>query len=501
MWLHIDMNSYFASVEQQANPFLRGRPVGICAYLNAYGCIIASSIEAKKLGVTTGMRVPEARRICPEIVLVENDPRKYRSTTKRIFRILADYSDTLEPYSIDEAFLRLEGTSVIKLVPANGMSCALILDPPARVCEGCAPRRPPIDIGGAMPARAHNPCAGHAIGGHYDLEQEKAKNIAKKIKDRIKNEVGVWLRCSIGIAPTRWLAKFGSDFQKPDGLTIVTKDRLESMYSRVGLTDAWGIGDRIAARLRTLGINTLNELRTYPVANLMEVMGIQGYQLWANVNGYEYQSNATNADANTTNNSVKSIGHSYCLPKRINTSQGVMAVLMKLCEKVGQRLREDGRLAWGVSCAWGYRTGGGDSAARRLSRPLWDSMEIFKNAAQLSSSGLTRGSRSNDNRGFPISARGGSASGRKSGMTNINFLAVTVTDLRPESHQLTLWNDPRQAKQNDLTRALDQINRIYGPQAITRGVQWGTENAAEDRIGFRKTVAVERAVDVIAFGG
>ena len=91
------MNSYFASVEQQANPLLRGKPVGVCAYLPKTaagdGCIIASSIEAKRVGVTTGMRISDARRIYPNVILVQNDPAKYRSTTERIFAILAGYSD------------------------------------------------------------------------------------------------------------------------------------------------------------------------------------------------------------------------------------------------------------------------------------------------------------------------------------------------------------------------------------------------------------------------
>src|SRR3989338_11450 len=107
--LHIDMNSYFASVEQQANPFFRGKPVGVCAYLSPNGCIIASSIEAKKLGIKTGMRVREAQTIYPKIILEENEPAKYRSVTEKIFSILSQYTDRMEPYSIDEAFLDLTG--------------------------------------------------------------------------------------------------------------------------------------------------------------------------------------------------------------------------------------------------------------------------------------------------------------------------------------------------------------------------------------------------------
>ena len=107
--LHIDMNSYFASVEQQANPFWRGRSVGVCSYLSPRGCLIASSMEAKARGIRTGCRVQEARRLDPRIVLVENEPAKYRSVTAAISQILNRYTDRVEPYSIDESFLDLTG--------------------------------------------------------------------------------------------------------------------------------------------------------------------------------------------------------------------------------------------------------------------------------------------------------------------------------------------------------------------------------------------------------
>ena len=106
---HLDMNSYFASVEQQANPFLRGRAVGVCAYLHPHGCVIAASVEAKKGGMKVGMRVEEARRIVPSAVFIQNDPAKYRAVTSRLFSLLDELSDRVEYYSIDEAFLDLTG--------------------------------------------------------------------------------------------------------------------------------------------------------------------------------------------------------------------------------------------------------------------------------------------------------------------------------------------------------------------------------------------------------
>ena len=104
------MNSYFATVEQQANPHLRGRPIGVCEHLG--GIIIAPSIEAKKLGIKTATPVWEARKICPDIVLLKVDPPKVRSVTERFLKIFSEYTDIVERYSIDEAFLDI--TNLIK---------------------------------------------------------------------------------------------------------------------------------------------------------------------------------------------------------------------------------------------------------------------------------------------------------------------------------------------------------------------------------------------------
>lgn len=423
-WLHVDMNSYFASVEQQANPFLRGRPVGVCAYLNDYGCIIASSIEAKQRGVKTGMRVPEARRLCPKIVLVENDPKKYRSTTKAIFSIFTDYTDQIEPYSIDEAFLRF---------------------PECHSHEGGNPDN----------------YSGSRIHRQGGTGKSGMIAVAQEMKQRIKFEVGDWLRCSIGIASTRWLAKVGSDFQKPDGLTIVTPETLPSMYDRMKLTDAWGIGDRLEVRLNRLGIYTLNELRTYPVANLMEVMGIRGYELWANVNGIEYNPNT----ANTTNDAPKSIGHSYCLPRSVQDPVNAQKVLMKLCEKTARRLRDDGRQAWTVSCAWSTALGG-DSRRKQCQTPIWKTEELFRETLQMMNEAFTH---------------------------SVQFLAISVMNLRPPSGQLSLWNVESNSKDNTVTTAMDIINNRYGEYTLIRGAMWGMQEFVHDRIGFRKSVALKHS--------
>src|SRR3990172_5764598 len=290
------MNSYFASVEQQANPLLRGKAVGVCSYVHKNGCVISPSIEAKAAGVKTGDRACEAKQKCPTIVFLENQPAKYRAVSERLFTLLAEYAAEIEPYSIDEAFLDLTG---------------------------------------------------HAA----DLNAAAA--LGKKIKQRIKDELGEWLRCSIGLSHTRWLAKTASDLKKPDGLTILKPNDLEQIFERLTLTDLFGINVRLDKRLNALGIKTPNELRHYPATNLMQALGKPGYYLWLNVNGYE----TIGVDGDQT--SPKSVGHSYCLPKKTTDKNYLKGVLFKLCEKTGRRLRQLELEALALSVGWAYQQGGG----------------------------------------------------------------------------------------------------------------------------------------------
>lgn len=202
--LFVDMNSFFASCEQQVNFWLRGRPVGVCVYTGPHGCVIAPSIEAKRSGVKTGMRLDDAMRLCPDLVPIETHPNRYREYHVKIIDVLRRFSADVFPKSIDEAVVDLTQHS--------------LLHP--------------------------NPVA-----------------VAQQIKQAIRRDVGDYLKCSIGIAPNAFLAKLASDLQKPDGLTIITPDTIDDVLARLRLTDLPGIGHRMAARLEQGGIHTPLQLR------------------------------------------------------------------------------------------------------------------------------------------------------------------------------------------------------------------------------------------------
>lgn len=395
--LHVDMNSYFASVEQQANPFLRGKSVGVCATLGPHGCIVASSKEAKAKGIKTGCRVLDALTLDPHIVLLPYDSDKYRTCTKKIFAILMRYTDRTEPYSIDEAFLDLTG---------------------------------------------------------YVPTFEKAAELGATIQTVIKKEVGEWLNCSIGIAPTRWLAKFAGDTAPKGSVLVLGRQDLPLYYEKFRLTDAWGINVRMERRLNALGIFTLNDLRTVNPHRLIRALGKPGYYLWADVNGIELGGLVDEA-------LPKSIGHQHVMTNRRERNLPAR-VLMKLCERTGRRLRKLGLEAHGLSVWWSYVDGGGFHTARAVPRALFDTNDIFVPAALL----LKEPELDHE----------------------ILALSVSVFDLRPRSSQLSFFEDVE--GRDRLVRSLDHLNDRYGEYTVIRGSMWATSKHAPDRVGFRKTLSM-----------
>jgi DNA polymerase IV len=207
MYMFIDMNSFFATCEQQVNYYLRGRPVGICAYTGRNGAVIAASIEAKQRGVITGMRLVDAIKICPDLVPIETNPNRYRDFHVKIIEVLGKYSADVIPKSIDEAAIDLTHYRLIYKSVA-------------------------------------------------DLE-----NLALQIKADISKKVGDWLKCSIGIAPNAFLAKLGSDLKKPNGLVVIMPENIDSILMSLELTDLPGIAHGMEERLLKGGIRTPYELR------------------------------------------------------------------------------------------------------------------------------------------------------------------------------------------------------------------------------------------------
>jgi DNA polymerase-4 len=276
--MHCDMNAFFASVEQQSNPALRGRPVGVIGAAHRT-IITTASYEARRYGVKTGMAKWEALQCCPDLVLVVGNNRKYTHTSTRIFAMMQDYTPLVEVFSIDEAFL---------------------------------------DVTGSL-----------ALFG-------SAENIAYRLKARIRHHFG--LTCSIGIAPNKLLAKLASEMQKPDGLTIIRPEETAEILERTPIQALCGIGRRMRHQLRQLGIETCGQLGRYPLEILHRKFGVVGEKLHGMGRGID----EAPVVAEEHSAPVKTVGHSMTLPEDISRQEEINRYLLQLSEMVGRRARRYG---------------------------------------------------------------------------------------------------------------------------------------------------------------
>ncbi len=284
--MHIDLNSCFASVEQQARPMLRGKPVAIVNRRTDNTSIVTASYEAKAKGVKVGMKLKEAKVICPELIGLESDPAKYRYVYHKLLDIMNDYSAHVTMKSIDEGVIDFH-------------------DAPAEIV-----------------ARG--------------LEA-----IGLEIKQRLKDEIGIWMRCNIGIATNRFLAKTAAGLHKPDGLDIITPDNVHEVLRSLKLTDLTGIASRNEKRLNSVGIMTPLDFLAADVTTLHKVVfkSVVGEWWYKRLRGWEVD------DVDTQ---VKRVGRQYVLERFDLTHDEIVQRLHHLCESVGSRLRSQNRSARGV---------------------------------------------------------------------------------------------------------------------------------------------------------
>ncbi len=319
--LHIDMNAFFASVEQRANPALRGRAMAV-AGSETRGVILSPSYEARAFGVRTGMTYGEARTACPGLLLVPADPSKYSSACEELIRIWEDFSPVVELFSIDEAFLDVTG-------------CEELFGDPIR--------------------------------------------IAVRIKERIWNEKG--LTCSIGIGPNKLLAKLGSDMQKPDGLVLISPEDVSAVLEDLPVKDLCGIGPNLTRQLASIGIRTCGELGRAPLEELVSRFGIIGGRLQDMGRGID--DDPVMPLARQHAEASKSIGHSMTLNEDCSDVTLIERHILQLSEKVGRRLRRGSYSGRTVCLTLRYADFQTFSRQRRLRHPVNHGLEIYATAREL----------------------------------------------------------------------------------------------------------------------
>jgi DNA polymerase-4 len=279
------MDSFFASVEQQANPKLAGKPVGV---IKGPGrtCIIAASREAKKLGIKTGTTTYEARAIYPKIILVPADFDKYFAVTQKFIEICSRFSPDLEVFSIDELFLDISQTKGL-------------------------------------------------FGGTWE--------ICRKIKEALRREMGRQITCSIGISYNRLLAKLASGVKKPDGIFEITSENKDEVLFSRRLTEVCGLGKGLEKRLFNLGITDFKNLRTIPTEYLEAGLGPFWPKELKRLSYGEDDSLLTRiGDSPAGGSKMKSVSRTFTLYESTTDLDQIRGTLRNLCEEATFKAREMG---------------------------------------------------------------------------------------------------------------------------------------------------------------
>ena len=320
--LVIDLNCAFASIEQQHDPRLRGRPLAIAAYATGAATVVSSSREARDLGIKTGMRVYEARAIHPAVEVMEPNPPRYRAVSDQLVEIMERHSPDVLRMSIDEASLNLAGTPNLARLGPEG--------------------------------------------------------VGRAIKRALREEVGECITCSVGISTSIWMAKQASNLDKRDGLERIDHRNLVSVFERLQLTDLSGIAEASARRLLRAGVHTpVQFLRATPDQLRLAGMREEAAKAWLRrLRGFEGGSFQGAAR--------KSYSHSHVLARATRSQRDLEELLMRLSEMVGRRLRAAGRRCGVVSVSVVYRPDVGRfSKQSKQDRPISTGEEVYRAALPL----------------------------------------------------------------------------------------------------------------------
>lgn len=321
MVMHIDLNSCFATVEQQARPRLRGRPVAIVNRRTDHTMIVTASYEAKAKGVTLGMRLKDARKLCPDLIGIESDPPKYKYVYHQLMRIMCDYSAHVRMKSIDEGVIDFSDTTKV-------------------------------------------------IAGRDLVE------IGYEIKQRLWDEVGVAMNCNVGIGTNRFLAKTAASLHKPNGLDMITHENLREVMAGLKLTDLTGIAGRFEKRLNAVGIYTPLEFLDADIATLRDVV-------FKGINGVYWHDRLRGWEVDKRDFSLKSAGRQFVMDGYRLPRKDVLKRLHHLCEETGAKVRSKGMIARGVMVYARTYDYGGWHAKYMAPLPFFSNEAIYAHARRL----------------------------------------------------------------------------------------------------------------------
>ncbi len=402
--MHIDLNSCFATVEQQARPMLRARPVAILNRRTEHTMIVTASYEAKLMGVKTGMRFRDAKQLCPDLVGLESDPPKYRYVYHQLMRIMNDYSAHVRMKSIDEGV---------------------------------------IDFSESAP----------------DVRQRDLREIGHEIKQRLCDEIGVAMRCNVGISTNRFLAKMAAGLHKPDGLDVITQATIRRDFAQLELTDITGIAGRMERRLKAVGILTPLDLLDASEETLRQ-------QVFKSIDGTAWYRRLRGIEVDKRDFPIRSAGRQYVLDGYKLPRHEVLRRLHHLAEEVGHKIRSQGLVARGIRVhARGYEHEGSGwkgsmwQARHMAPLPFSSNQAIYEQACRLFAAA-------------PVF---------------VKEIGVTCYELsEPGTAQLTLFGDEL-ARESAITDAVDEINARYGGRTIHSADTLSTNTMMRQKIPFGST--------------
>ncbi len=373
--LHIDMDAFFISVEERDHPPLRGKPAAVCGSLSR-SVITSANYEARPFGIRAGMPIQEAKRKCPPLILIEGNHSKYTETSARIFSLLKEFTPLVEVASIDEAYLDITESLLLFQSPLH---------------------------------------------------------VSELIKESIRREES--LTCSIGVAPNKLLAKLGSRLKKPDGLTIIEKERIQEILENLPVSQLHGIGPKLAEALKEINLFTCGQLGRFPVSFLIKRFGAIGERLHEMALGLD-ESPVIPFDQEED---AKSISHSVTLEKDTSDSNLLRKVLLQLSERVSRRMRKEGFYGSRVVLTIRYSDFYTFSKQKTLSWWMNNGNEIFRYSLEIFES-------------IPHPKP-------------IRLLGVGMSELKKEWCQQDLFE--KREKKDNLLKAMDRVNEKFGDWTLT----------------------------------
>jgi DNA polymerase-4 len=425
-WLFVDLNSYFASVEQEVRPELRGVPVGVVPMMADTTVCIAASYEAKAHGVRTGTVVADAKRMCPGLVLVEARHELYVDYHHRIVEAVESCLPVTAVLSIDE------------------MACRL--------------------MGRERPLLA-------------------AMELGRRVKATIREKVGPMLRSSVGLATNRYLAKIASDMEKPDGLVALPLDILPEALRQLALRDLPGIGPRTEKRLNEKGVRTMEELLALDCEQAGALWGsVWGERLWHWLRGEDFDMSETEH--------LKSLSHQHVLAPEMRTAEQAWAVAHKLLHKAAMRLRAGGLWASSIGLAIGFAGPKGERgpASHPSDKDPSPGTPVSTYGVPTNGwKGELKLSECQDNQTL-IAGLSRLWASRPTGaeFDHPYFLGVHLDGLVPDRlHSLNLFDGTEDEQgRTRLLAVMDQLNNKYGLSTLAPATMLTAYKAAPTRIAF-----------------